>query len=135
MRESLKPGIGCEVVHVVDDGRAIRFMGEDLRVYSTPHIVEDLEYACRDFLLQHLDDGEDSVGARVDIEHLRPTPMGFTATHKLIVDKVESRLVTFKVEVHDGVEVVARATHARFVVAVARLKAMVAAKAAQKPAG
>lgn len=134
MRDSLKPGLEHAVTHVVDDRRAIRFMGEDLRVYATPHIVEDLEYACRDFLLEHLDDGEDSVGARVEIEHLRPTPMGFSATHRVVIDSVDGRRVRFRVEVDDGVEIVARAVHDRFVVKVARLKQAVAVKAAQKPA-
>lgn len=129
MKDSLRPGLETNVTHTVDDDRAIRFMGEDLRVYSTPHIVEDLEFACRDFLLTHLDEGEDSVGAHVDIEHLKPTPMGFTVTHTVVIDAVDGRRVTFRIEVHDGVEVVARATHARFVVKIDRLKAAVAAKA------
>jgi fluoroacetyl-CoA thioesterase len=135
MRDSLKPGLEHTVTHEVDDRRAIRFMGEDLRVYSTPYIVEDLEFACRDFLLAHLDEGEDSVGAVVEIEHLRPTPMGFEATHRVTVEKVDGRRIGFRVEVHDGVEVVARATHDRFVVKVDRMKKAVAAKAAQKPGG
>ena len=110
-------------------------MGDDARVYATPSIVEDLEYACRDLLLEHLDPGCDSVGARVEIEHLRATPMGFTATHRVKVSAVDGRRVTFEVEVHDGVETVAKATHARFVVKVDRLKAAIADKAAQKPKG
>ena len=35
-----------------------------------------MERSCRDFMLEYLDDGEDSVGARVEIDHLGPTLVG-----------------------------------------------------------
>ena len=135
MKDSLKPGLEHRVTHVVDDDRAIRFMGDELRVYATPSIVEDLEYGCRDFLLQHLDEGEDSVGARVEIEHLRPTPMGFTAEHRISIEAIDGRRVRFRVEVRDGIETVARAIHDRFVVRIERLQAAIAAKLAQGSGG
>ena len=128
MRDDIKPGLEHTVTHTVDDDRAIRFMGEDVRVYATPNIVEDLEYGCRDLLKQHLPDDEDSVGAHVEVEHLRPTPLGFEVTHKITVEKADGRRVTFAIEVHDGVETVARGHHTRMIVKIARLKAMVAAK-------
>lgn len=128
MRDDIKPGLAHTVTHTVDDARAINFMGDDLRVYATPSIVNDLEYGCRDLLKLHLPDDEDSVGAYVEVEHLRPTPIGFEATHKIVVEAVDSRRVTFGIEVHDGVELVARGQHTRMIVKIERLKAMVAAK-------
>ena len=128
MKSTLMPGLTVEVRHTVDDVRAISFMGDDLRVYATPCIVHDLEYACRDLILEHLEDGEDSVGARVEIEHLKPTPIGFGVRHVITVEEVSSRSVTCSVAVHDDLEKVATARHTRFVVDVARLKKMVAQK-------
>ena len=128
MSDSLKPGARHEVRLTVDEERAISFMGEDLRVYATPWIVSDLEYACRDFILRHLDEGQDTVGARVEIEHLKPTPLGFEVRHEIIVEAVESRRVTCRIEVFDEVEKVATASHTRFIVDVARLKKAVAQK-------
>lgn len=128
MRDDIKPGLEHTVTHTVDDARAISFMGDDLRVYATPSIVNDLEYGCRDLLKLHLPDDEDSVGAHVAVEHLRPTPMGFEATHRIVVEAVDGRRVTFAIEVHDNAELVARGHHTRMIVKVERLKAMVAAK-------
>lgn len=128
MKETLKPGVTREVSHTVDDGRAISFMGDDLRVYATPCIVHDLEYACRDLILEHLEDGQDSVGARVEIDHLKPTPMGMTVRHVVTVEEVKGRSVTCIVEVHDAMEKVAAARHTRFVVDIARLKKAIAQK-------
>ena len=47
---ALRPGMTYQRTITVDEGRAITFMGDDLRVYATPHVVSDLEYACRDFI-------------------------------------------------------------------------------------
>lgn len=128
MKSSLVAGVVTETEHTVDDTRAISFMGDDLRVYATPSIVHDLEYACRDLILAHLEDGQDSVGARVEIEHLKPTPMGMAVSHVVTVEEVKGRSVTCSIEVHDSMEKVATARHMRFVVDVARLKKAVAQK-------
>ena len=128
MKPTLTPGLTRETRHTVDDTRAISFMGDDLRVYATPSIVHDLEYACRDLILEHLEDGQDSVGARVEIEHLKPTPMGMDVRHVVTVEDVKGRSVTCTVEVHDDMEKVATARHTRFVVDIARLKKAVAQK-------
>lgn len=128
MKSSLAPGLTQETVHTVDDTRAISFMGDDLRVYATPSIVHDLEYACRDLILEHLDAGMDSVGARVEIEHLKPTPMGMAVRHIVVVEEVKGRSVTCKVDIHDALEKVATARHTRFVVNIERLKKAVAQK-------
>ena len=76
MKASLKPGLSFSKTILVDEGRCIGFMGKEGMVYATPMMVSDVEYTCRDFLLGHLDAGEDSVGAHVSIDHLAPTPLG-----------------------------------------------------------
>lgn len=128
MKETLKPGLQMEVRHTVDDSRAISFMGDDLRVYATPSVVHDLEYACRDLIVQHLEEGYDSVGARVEIDHLKPTPMGMDVRHVVTVEEIKGRGVTCVVEVFDAIEKVASARHTRFVVEIARLKRALAEK-------
>jgi predicted thioesterase len=113
---------------IVDESRAISFMGPALRVYATPWIVQDLEYACRDWLLGHIGSHEDSVGFVVEIQHKRPTPLGMAVTHDGEVVAVEGDRVTFEVVVRDPVEIVATARHTRVVVDKARLVRMVQAK-------
>jgi fluoroacetyl-CoA thioesterase len=134
MKDTLKPGLATKVEITVDAPRTIDFMGEDLRVYATPSIVNDLEYACRNFILQHLDEGEDTVGASVEIQHAKPTPLGFVATHTITIQEIDRRRVTCQVSVHDGIEEVATATHTRFVVDIERLKAAIHDKKSKKEA-
>src|SRR5206468_786826 len=76
MKPGLKPGLTHTRKLTVDEPRVINFMGDDCRVYATPRIISDVEYTCRDFLLGHLDAGEDSVGTKVNWEHVGPALLG-----------------------------------------------------------
>ena len=120
MKASLKPGLQFTKVITVDEARCISFMGKEGMVYATPRMVSDVEYACRDFLLQHLDAGEDSVGAHVSIDHLAATPMGLKVTIEGRVEEVDRRKVVFSFSVKDPVEEVGRGNHVRFAVETAK---------------
>src|SRR5467141_2067490 len=80
MKPTLKSGLAATKKIAVDEPRVINFMGDDCRVYATPRIISDVEYACRDFLLGHLDPGEDSVGTKVNWEHVGPALLGADIT-------------------------------------------------------
>ena len=130
MKASLKPGIATSKTVTVDEPRCIGFMGKDAAVYATPRMVSDVEYTCRDFLLEHLDPGEDSVGAHVSIDHLAPTPMGLSVTIEVRVAEVDRRKVAFEFSVKDPIEEVGRGRHVRFVVDTAKTRERLAAKRA-----
>ncbi len=66
MKSSLASGLTTTRRITVDRSRTIGFMGEGGRVYATPELVRDVEVTCRNLLLEHLDEGEDSVGTRVE---------------------------------------------------------------------
>ena len=131
MKTSLKPGITAKRSYTVDESRCIGFMGKEGAVYATPRMVSDVEYTCRDFLLQHLDPGEDSVGAHVSIDHLAATPMGLAVKVEVRIAEVDRRKVTFEFAVHDPVEQVGRGKHVRFVVETAKSRERLAAKRAK----
>src|SRR5204863_295987 len=97
-------------------------MGVDCRVYATPRIIGDVEYTCRDFLLAHLDAGEDSVGTKVNWEHVGPALLGAEATIEVKLVAVDGRRVTFEASVADGADAVARGTHERFIVDVHKVR-------------
>jgi len=131
VKPSLKPGLETAKSIVVDEARCIGFMGKEGMVYATPRMVSDVEYACRDFLLAHLDPGEDSVGAHVSIDHLAATPLGLTVRIEVRVAEVDRRKVVFEFTVHDPVEEVGRGKHVRFVVETAKTRERLAAKRAR----
>ena len=122
MKATLAPGVTATREFTVDRDRTIDFMGEEARVYATPMLVRDIEVACRDLLLKHLDPTEDSVGTRVEIDHLAPTLLGMTATLQVKVAEVKGRAVTLEVEGRDDKETICRGRHMRFVVDVEKTK-------------
>jgi predicted thioesterase len=128
MKPSLKAGLSTEKQIVVDESRCIGFMGKEGMVYATPRMVSDVEYTCRDFLLEHLDAGEDSVGAHVSIDHLAATPLGLQVTVQVKIAEVDRRKVTFEFSVKDPIEEVGRGKHVRFVVDTAKTRERLAAK-------
>jgi fluoroacetyl-CoA thioesterase len=129
MKSSLQAGVHASAKILIDRERTIDFMGEKARVYATPTLVRDIEIACRELLLQHLDPGEDSVGTRVEVDHLAATLMGMAVTLDVRVAEVQGRAVTFEVSGSDNVEPVCRGRHARFIVDVAKTQQRLAAKA------
>jgi predicted thioesterase len=129
VKASLAPGLVARAAFDVDAARTIDFMGEDARVYATPMLVRDIEVACRNLLLEHLDPGEDSVGTRVEIDHVGATLLGMPVELTVRIAAVEGRAVTFEVEGRDSVEPIVRGRHGRFVVDVAKTAQRLAAKA------
>ena len=116
MKGSLQPGLSFRKEVLIDESRCIGFMGKEGMVYATPKMVSDVEYACRDWLVGHLDAGEDSVGTHVTIDHLAATPMGLQVSIQVSVKEVDRRKVTFEFSVLDPIEECGRGTHVRFVV-------------------
>ena len=131
MKPSLRPGLSTTVRIPIDRGRTIGFMGDDGRVYSTPSMVHDFEYSTRDFLMDHLDAGEDTVGAHVSVDHLGPTLEGDTVEIVLTVTEVDGRRISVEATMRDSIEEVGRGLHRRFIVDVARQHARLTAKRAK----
>jgi len=131
VKSSLKPGLQTTKAVTVDESRCIGFMGKEGMVYATPRMVSDVEYACRDFLLAHLDPGEDSVGTHVSIDHLAATPMGLKVTIEATIAEIDRRKVVFSFSVKDPIEEVGRGKHVRFVVETAKSRERLAAKRAK----
>jgi len=132
MKPTLKPGLTTTKTITVDEPRVISFMGDDCRVYATPRIISDLEYTCRNFLLEHLDPGEDSVGTKINWEHVGPALLGAEVTISVTLVGVDGRRMSFEAKVDEGAEAVARGTHERFIVDVQKLRERLLKKAQRR---
>ncbi len=131
MKDSLTAGITETRRFEIDQQRTIDFMGEALRIYSTPSLLKDIEQHCRALLLDHLDDGEDTVGVRVELDHLEATLLGMWVDITAEVVEVDGRRITLAVNATDPLEAAAKATHVRFVVDVEKQGQRLQAKAAK----
>jgi predicted thioesterase len=131
MKATLAAGLTGKKTISINEERCISFMGREGMVYATPRLVGDMELTCRDFLLQHLDAGEDSVGVHVSIDHLAATPLGMDVTIEVSVTAVDKRKVTFSFTARDGLEECGKGTHVRFIVDTAKTQERLAAKRAK----
>jgi len=131
MKASLVSGVTSTTRITVDRDRTIDFMGEAARVYATPMLVRDIEVACRTLLLAHLDPGEDSVGTRVEIDHLAATLLGMGVDITVSVYEVAGRAISFEVNARDSLDLICRGRHHRFIVDVAKTAQRLAAKKAK----
>ena len=137
MKPTLAPGITTTREFAIDRERTIDFMGEDARVYATPMLVRDIEVTCRELLLAHLDPGEDSVGTRVEIDHLAATLLGMKVAITATLAEIKGRAAIFDVSATDGLDTICRGRHARFIANVEQVKQRLLqkrAKAFAKPA-
>ncbi len=90
-------------------------------MYSTPAMVGHFEGLCLKLLQQHLDSGETSVGYRVDIRHMAPTPIGMHVTIKGKVTEVDGRKVVFEAEAtNQGGTKIGEGLHERRVIDMSR---------------
>ena len=131
MTDPLQPGLTATVRHDIDRDRTISFMGDDCRVYATPKLLYDVEMACRDLLLRHVEAGKDSVGTRVELDHLGATLLGMWVEITVTLTAVNGNAVSFDFTARDAVEEVARGKHNRFVVGVEKTAQRLQAKLAK----
>jgi predicted thioesterase len=131
MSDTLQPGLTLTRRIEVDRARTISFMGDECRVYATPLMLYDIEFACRDLLLEHIDAGKDSVGTRVELDHVGATLLGMWADITVTLAKVDGAAVSFDFTVRDAVEEVARGRHNRYIVGVEKTAQRLKAKLAK----
>mgnify|MGYP001230282401 FL=1 len=116
MKDSLTAGLERTQEFEIDTDRTIAFMGDELRVYATPYMVRDIEETSRLLIQEHLDDGEETVGAHVSVDHLGASLLGMISTVTSKITEVDGQRVMLEVEVHDGMDLVGKAKHVRFVI-------------------
>ncbi|OGA34674.1 MAG: LysR family transcriptional regulator [Betaproteobacteria bacterium RIFCSPLOWO2_12_FULL_64_23] len=134
MSEPLKAGLSATRRVDIDRDRTISFMGDDCRVYSTPNLLYDIEMACRDLLLEHIEPGKDSVGTRVELDHVGATLMGMWVDISVTLSAVDGGAVCFDFSARDAVEEVARGKHNRFIVGIEKTAQRLKAKLAKAQA-
>ena len=64
----------------------------------------------------YLEEGEGSVGAKVNISHIAATPIGMKVRSKSTVKEINGRRIVFAVEVHNEKEKIGEGTHERAII-------------------
>jgi len=124
MKETLKPGIESEFTFRIPESKTVpalypesaefRAMPE---VFATRYLVGFLEWACIRAINPYLNwPQEQTVGTHIDVSHIAATPVGFEVTAKVKLVEVEGRKLVFAVEAHDGIDIISKGRHERFII-------------------
>ena len=124
MKTKLEPGIPVDftypvspahtVPHLLPDSPEFRGMPE---VLATGYMVALFERACIAALTPFLTrPGEQTVGTHVNLSHVAATPPGLTLHIRGTLVRVRGRRLVFELEADDGVDVISKGTHERFII-------------------
>lgn len=113
----LQTGIQGEKSEVVVKENSAKVMKSGtLDVYATPAMVALMEQAAYTSVQDALEEGQGTVGTRMDISHISATPLGQTVTAKSVLTSVDRRKLTFSVEAYDECGKIGEGVHERFIV-------------------
>lgn len=139
MQPTLQPGIRYQHKYKVPLSKTVPALypeSEDFlampEVFATGFLVGFIEWACVLALKPHLDPQELTLGTHIDVSHEAATPPGLEVTATVELVAVEGKKLTFKVEAHDGVDLIAQGRHERVIANRAKFDARLAAKAAAR---
>ena len=79
-------------------------------------MVALMEEAACDCVATSLELGETTVGTKVEIVHLKCTPMGMGVRAEAVVTEIKNNFITFDVVAFDDKEKVGKGTHQRAIV-------------------
>lgn len=99
-----------------------------VEVFATPAMIALMEHAARACVDHLLPAGAISVGTRLDVQHLAPTPLGARVRARAELVEVDGRHLVFRVSASDGNDTIGEGTHERAIVDAARLLARAQAK-------
>ncbi|HOG48846.1 MAG TPA: thioesterase family protein [Anaerolineae bacterium] len=129
MSEALQPGLSGTSELVVGPENTARHLGSGgVDVLATPELVRLMERAAMAAVERLLPAGSATVGARIDVQHLAPSPKGMRVVARAELVAVEGRRLTFNIEVRDERELVGRGQHQRAIINVERFGQRLAAK-------
>jgi predicted thioesterase len=103
-------------LHVCDDDTALALNSGEVPVLATPRLIALCEEASLRAIEGHVPAGHTTVGMRVQLDHLAPTPVGGEVTADARLDKIEGRRLTFSVSASDDRGLIAAGKVTRVVV-------------------
>lgn len=105
----------CSVL--ADENTSAKTMGSGtLDVFATPAMAALMEKTAWQSIAPYLQEGQGSVGTRLDITHDAATPLGMTVTCSSELIRIDGRRLVFEVTASDEKEIIGRGIHERFII-------------------
>ena len=124
MKETLKAGIKYEHKIVMSLSKTVPALYPEAEefvampeVFATGYLVGFLEWACIKAVNPHIDwPNEQTVGTHISVSHTAATPPGLEVTANVELIEVDGRRLVFSVEANDGIDLISKGVHERFVI-------------------
>lgn len=130
-----KAGMMGQWETTVEEGMLAAAVGSgEVRVLATPMMIMGMERAAMEAIRPCLPEGMTSVGTRVDISHMAPTPCGMKVRFeaKLTAVSANGRGLTFAVAAYDEAGPIGEGSHERVVVDRKKFQSRAQAKGGQE---
>lgn len=124
MKETLNPGLEVDFTYLVSAERTVpKLLPESAEFSSMPEVLATgymvalFEWACIVAMNPHLNwPEEQTVGTHVNLSHVAATPPGLAVHVRGQLTKIDGRKLTFALEADDGVDLISKGTHERFII-------------------
>jgi len=124
--EDIKVGISATSTTKVCKENCASLMGSGtLDVFATPAVVAYMEMAACYAVNGLLEEGLSTVGTRIDIAHIKASPIGETITATATLKEIDGRRLVFDVTARDSKGEIANGTHERFIIKVDKFLAKI----------
>ena len=107
---------------VTEDMTAAALGSGGLPVFGTPYLAAMVENAAFTYLQQELPEGKSTVGTRIEVSHVSPSPVGMEITVTVEVTDISAngRMIDFKASASDAAGLLGEGVHQRAVITVDR---------------
>lgn len=107
---------------VTEDMTAAALGSGGLPVFGTPYLAAMVENAAFTYLQQELPEGKSTVGTRIEVSHVSPSPVGMEITVTVEVTDISANgmMIDFKASASDAAGLIGEGVHQRAVITVDR---------------
>ena len=114
---SIEVGMKGRAEDVVREENTAQAVGSGtLPVFATPAMTALMEKAAWTSLAPYLEEGESTVGTKLEITHDSATPLGLKVWAESEVTAVEGKRIVFHVSAYDEKCLIGQGTHERFLI-------------------
>lgn len=108
--------IGQATTIVNEQNTALAMKSGTLPVFATPAMVALMEEASCEAIANYLEEGEGTVGIKMNVDHIAPTGLNDTVRATATLTQIEGRKLIFSVEAIDNQKIIGKGIHERFII-------------------
>ena len=87
-----------------------------LEAFSTPSMIALMEKASRELVQPYLEEGQSTVGTRLEVSHVAASPIGAHIHAESTLVEIARRMLTFEVKAYADGELIGEGRHQRCII-------------------